>query len=110
MKTRLFKVFAVLAVLVVLTSVIATTGALASTDHESRFTGRIQSLPTNGSLIGDWQVGGRTVHVTAATSIDQEHGPVVVGAKVLIEGFKQSNGSYDAASADIRYSRDRSSK
>jgi hypothetical protein len=98
MKNRLFKI---LAVLVVLASLIPTTAAFASTDHEMRFTGAIQSMPRNGGLIGVWKVGGRTVHVSAATQIDQSDGAAAKGAKVVVEGLRQKDGSINATSIDV---------
>jgi hypothetical protein len=100
MKNRLFKLFAVFAVLAVLATAIPATAAFASTDHEVRFRGTIQALPSGG-LIGDWKVSGRTVHVSGATQIDQTDGAAVVGAKVLVEGLKQKDGSVIATSIDV---------
>ncbi len=97
MKTTLFTLLAVLAVLATL---IPTTAAFASTDKEVKFTGTIQSLPQKG-LIGDWKVSGRTVHVSAATQIDQSDGAAVKGAKVTVEGLKQKDGSITAMSIDV---------
>ncbi len=98
MKTRLF---ALLAALTVLATLIPTTAAFASTAHEFQFTGVIQSLPQKGGLSGNWKVAGRTVHVSAATVIDQTDGAAKLGAKVLVEGWKQKDGSINATSIDI---------
>jgi Domain of unknown function (DUF5666) len=97
MKTRLFTLLAVLAVLAML---IPTTAAFASTDNQVQFTGKIQSLPQNG-LIGIWQVGGRTVHVKATTQIDQSDGAAVVGATATVEGRLRKDGSVKATSIDV---------
>src|SRR5262249_29130041 len=43
------------------------------------FRGTITDLPSTPGFIGDWKVEGRTVHVTAATRIQQEEGLVAVG-------------------------------
>ncbi len=100
MKTRLFKLFAVFAVLAVLASVIPATAAFASTDHEYRFQGAVQAMPAGG-LIGTWKIAGRTVHVSAATQVDQTDGTAKLGAKVIVEGYKLKNGSYNATSIDV---------
>jgi uncharacterized protein DUF5666 len=98
MKTKLF---AVLVALTVLASVIPITAVFASTDHEFRFTGKIQALPQKGGLTGDWKVGGRTVHVSTATQIDQTDGVAAQGARVYVEGWKLKDGSINATSVDV---------
>jgi hypothetical protein len=74
-------------------------GAAASLDDgdddDFEFSGVIQSLPSSG-LIGDWVVGGRTVHVSSATRIKMEHGPIGVGVFVEVEGSVRTDGSIDA--------------
>jgi hypothetical protein len=104
MKGRLFKLFAVFAVLAVLATAIPATAAFASTDHEFKFQGAIQGLPSGG-LIGDWKVGGRTVHVSAATQIDQTDGVAAKGAKVRVDGLMQKDGSVNAISIDVLQSK-----
>lgn len=101
MKVRLVTLFTVFAVLAVLASVIPATAAFASTDHEYRFQGTVQALPAGGGLIGAWKVGGRTVHVSSATQIDQTDGTAKLGAKVIVEGLRLRNGSYNATSIDV---------
>ncbi len=101
MKSRLFTVLAVFAMLVALTSLIPSTAAFASADREYKFTGAIQGLPAGG-LVGDWRVAGRTVHATSATHIDQEHGMAAVGVLVKVEGWKQADGSVIAASIEVK--------
>jgi hypothetical protein len=67
---------------------------------ETSFQGAIESLP-NGGFIGDWRVAGRTVHVSAATEIRQEKGPVVVGAQVEVKGTTQADGSTNATRVEV---------
>lgn len=62
--------------------------------------GMIASLPSGG-LIGDWVVGSRTVHVSASTSIETEHGQVAIGASVEVHGVPQSDGSLDATRIEV---------
>src|SRR5262245_32690133 len=68
-------------------------------DNEVEFKGTIQSFPPG--LIGDWQVGGRTIHVTSATKIEMEEGPVAVGAFVKVEGTQRPDMSIDAAKIEV---------
>lgn len=67
------------------------------------FDGTVESLPDSG-LIGDWVVGGRTVHVTAATRIKQKHGPVSVGLVVMVKGIQLVDGSVQAQKIKLRKS------
>jgi len=67
---------------------------------ESSFQGAIESLPAGG-FIGDWRVGGRTVHVTAATEIRQDHGAAVIGALVEVRGATQPDGSTNATRIEV---------
>jgi hypothetical protein len=71
---------------------------------EFEFKGAIQSFPSG--LIGDWVIGGRTVHVTTTTHIEIEDGPVAVGAVAEVEGFLRPDGSVDAAKIEIENDRD----
>jgi hypothetical protein len=67
---------------------------------ETSFSGVIESLPGAG-FIGDWRVGGRTVHVTASTEIRQNDGAAVVGAQVEVRGATQSDGSMNATRIEV---------
>lgn len=108
MKTRMFIAFALLLLAL---SLVPASGALAAApaagalhapaSPEVTFTGRIRSLPNTPGWIGTWKVGGKLVHVTSATLIDQTDFSVRLGAKVQVEGFKQKDGSYNATSIDI---------
>jgi DNA-binding transcriptional regulator of glucitol operon len=75
--------------------------AYASKDNETKFSGVIESLPNTAGFIGDWRVSGRTVHVTAATRIEQENTPVAVGATVKVEGKTRSDNTVDAEEIDV---------
>jgi subtilisin family serine protease len=61
----------------------------------AEFTATIESLPSGG-LTGDWVVGGRTVHVTNVTEIDQSKGAVAVGKLVEVKGTSRTDNSVDA--------------
>ncbi|MBS1789404.1 MAG: hypothetical protein JST85_16885 [Acidobacteria bacterium] len=61
-----------------------------------KFFGTIEELPNTTDRIGDWKVSGRVIHVSATTVIEQNDGPVAVGAKVEVEGSQRADGSVDA--------------
>lgn len=69
-------------------------------DNEFKFFGTITMLPAEG-LVGDWQVGGKTIRVSATTRIEQEDGSVAVGALVKIEGALQGDGSIIAREIEV---------
>jgi len=60
------------------------------------FEGFVQALPATADLVGDWTVSGLTVHVTTATEIEEEDGPIVVGSAVKVEGVLAADGSVTA--------------
>jgi hypothetical protein len=60
------------------------------------FEGFVQALPPTTGFLGDWTVSGLTVHVTADTEIDQEHGAIAVGSAVKVEGLLAADGSVTA--------------
>lgn len=66
------------------------------------FKGVIESLPAAANLIGDWRVGGRTIHVVASTGIERKYGMVVVGAFVEVHGLQQSDGSINATEVEVK--------
>src|SRR5712672_3680766 len=53
---------------------------------EFEFRGRVEQLPATTGFIGDWLVGGRTIHVTSATVIDQTNRALANGVPVKIIG------------------------
>lgn len=68
--------------------------------------GVIESLPPGPGLVGDWVVSGVKVHVTASTEIDQEGGPVAVGASVDVEGTAEADGSITADQISVQETSD----
>jgi subtilisin family serine protease len=68
---------------------------------QQSFQGQIESLPAGG-LIGDWQIAGRTVHVSLSTEIRQDKGPAVVGAQVKVDGTLQPDGSVTASRVEVQ--------
>lgn len=75
---------------------------VAGGDGRDELKGTIESLPNTPSFAGDWRVSGRTVHVSATTFIDQEHGPAAVGALVEVKGAIRADGSIDAAKIEVK--------
>ena len=96
MKSRVFSIISMVALVF---SLIPT--ALAGSHHEAEFTGTVSSLPSNG-FIGDWTVGGRTVHVTGATRVNEEDSHITVGAIVKVEGRSRADNSVDATEVELR--------
>src|SRR6185369_2545116 len=92
MKLRMMALFVVMFAALSVGAVMADGGHEA----ETKFTGVVESLTATAGFIGDWKVGGKTVHVTSATEIEQEDGKVAVGATVKVEGATRSDGSIDA--------------
>ena len=76
-------------------------GAGPDPEDEIKFKGTIQSFPSTPGFVGDWMIGGKTIHVTASTKIEQETGPVAVGAFAEVEGTAQSDGSIDARKVEV---------
>lgn len=91
-----------LALLAMLLCLLPTGLTFADSDSDYEVTGAIQTLPNASGLIGNWTVGGRTIHVTASTKLKQENGPVAVGANVKIEGNLQNDGSVNAKEIETK--------
>lgn len=73
----------------------------AGGDGRDSLKGAIGSLPVGSGLSGDWRVAGHTVHVTASTIINTEHGTIALGALVEVTGTARSDGSIDAARIEV---------
>ena len=65
------------------------------------FVGQVESLPSSG-LIGDWTVSGKTVQVSADTTIRQNNGSLRLGSTVIVKGILQGDGSIHATSVEVR--------
>ncbi|HEX8685258.1 MAG TPA: DUF5666 domain-containing protein, partial [Pyrinomonadaceae bacterium] len=67
-------------------------------DHVSffEFEGTVQTLPATPGLLGDWVIGGRTVHVTSLTRIDTGDCTIAAGSRVEVKGVVRPDGSVDA--------------
>ncbi len=69
-------------------------------DVAGELTGPIISLPASG-LLGTWNVGGQTVIVVSTTALDQEKGPIVVGAIVQVKGLPDASGAIIASKIEV---------
>ncbi|MBI3427744.1 MAG: hypothetical protein HY011_32885 [Acidobacteria bacterium] len=81
------------------------TKAEPGTDVFVSFIGTIKELPTataTTTKIGDWKVDARTVHVVAATKLDESKAKAIVGATVHVKGTLRADGSVDAQSIEVR--------
>ncbi len=65
------------------------------------FIGPIIALP-DGGLIGNWNVRGQVVTVVSTTVLDQEHGAIVVGAIVEVEGLLDASGALVASKIEVK--------
>ena len=52
---------------------------------KQEFYGVVQTMPEKG-YVGQWNIDGKTVHVTEDTKIEEEDGKLAVGAYVEVEG------------------------
>lgn len=62
--------------------------------------GAVEQLPATG-VAGDWKVAGTVVRVSAQTRIDQDGGPLAVGACVEVKGTRNSDGSIGASEIEV---------
>lgn len=67
------------------------------------FIGDVTALPTTTNYVGDWKVGGRTVHVAERTRIRRERAAVTVGATVEIYGVELADGTVDAKFIEVSH-------
>jgi uncharacterized protein (TIGR03437 family) len=80
-------------------NVISATGGCATApvnqQIETEFFGTVQNYPATPAYLGDWNIGGRTVHASAATRIDIGHG-LAPGACAEVSGLLLSDASVQA--------------
>jgi hypothetical protein len=57
--------------------------------------GNVSALPSSG-FAGLWTIAGRRVNVTASTKVEQEAGPLVMGACAEAEGNLDAAGTLQA--------------
>ena len=90
-------------------------GALAATRIERvagngapepalKFWGNIESLPSAPGFVGVWKIGGRIVNVGSSTALRVDDGPIVIGAIVEVDGWKQADGTIEAQEIETRTS------
>jgi Domain of unknown function (DUF5666)/Repeat of unknown function (DUF5648) len=73
----------------------------ASAPTAREISGVVQSMPASG-LIGPWNIAGKPVTTDTATSFDQEHGKLAVGALVEVKGTSQADGSLLASKIEVK--------
>ena len=76
----------------------------SNTSGETKFTGKVEELPSATNRIGDWKVSGRVIHVTAITKIKQDEGAVAIGVTVKVEGIALADGSLHATEIETKSS------
>jgi hypothetical protein len=76
--------------------------SLDTSGQGGNFKGTIESLPAGASLIGDWTISGRIVHVISSTRLKDEHGPFTVGTRVKVKGIRMADGSIVATRVQVR--------
>jgi hypothetical protein len=101
MRLRVISAVALVAMVAAL-GPLATAAADEGPDHEDEFDGVIQTLPAGPGFVGDWVVSGTTVHVSADTELDDDHGAIAVGASVEVEGTANADGTFTAAEIEVR--------
>ncbi len=65
----------------------------------TEFYGTVQYMPAG--RLGTWTIGNRPVVVNAGTQIKEEHGVVMVGAYVKVDGIPQADGTYLATQIEV---------
>src|SRR5436190_5170483 len=65
--------------------------------------GVVTAMPAAG-LVGSWTIGGKAVTTTATTKFDQEHGALVVGATVDVDGAPTTDGPFVATKIEVKSS------
>ncbi|HKG15837.1 MAG TPA: DUF5666 domain-containing protein [Pyrinomonadaceae bacterium] len=73
-------------------------------ENTFEFHGVVNGLPNTTDFVGDWNVGGRTVHVTPSTRIEQDEALLAVGALVEVKGTLRPDGSVDATEIEVERS------
>jgi hypothetical protein len=76
-------------------------GGSGSGGGNANFKGRIESLPASG-FVGEWTIGGRTVHVLTSTRLKTEHGPLALGVRVKVKGIRMADGSIVATRIQVK--------
>jgi hypothetical protein len=66
----------------------------------TQFEGIVEAMPVGG-FVGDWVIGGKAVQSNAATKIEQEDGPLVVGANVEVKGTLGDGGVILATKIEV---------
>ncbi len=65
----------------------------------TEFYGTVQYIPAG--RLGTWTISNRPVVVNAGTEINEEHGTIMVGAYVKVDGIPQADGTYLARQIEV---------
>ena len=60
------------------------------------FNGAIETLPSTPGRIGDWKIGGKTVHVTQTTKLLPTNGNFAIDSQVEVVGVLMNDGTIGA--------------
>lgn len=101
MITRFNARWLVIVALFVLTLTLFPVSATFASPEPGELTGTITSMPASG-LIGDWIVGGKTIHVSTLTYIEQKYGAPAIGKTVEVKGQLQTDGSINALKIEVK--------
>ncbi|MFN7931254.1 MAG: DUF5666 domain-containing protein [Blastocatellia bacterium] len=96
--------FAILVLVLGLMPTIPSFAADAASNNVLELHGTISKLPATPNLVGDWTVGGKVIHVSATTILQQEAGKAAVGAYVEIKGTPNNDGSLNATKIEVQLS------
>jgi len=77
-------------------------GAPAGTIGFIDFYGPIRTLPTSATLVGDWTVDGKTVHVSTTTKLEQSRVKFAAAVYVHVNGYLLADGSVNATKIESR--------
>ena len=77
------------------------TNFAAAKDGVVEIKGTVTAMPASG-FVGDWTIGGKAVRSTAETVIDQEDGPLELGAKVEAKGTPGEGGVLVATKIEVQ--------
>lgn len=98
---RFFVVSLMLQISVLAMSKMLATAGNPGDKDDVEFSGFIEGLPSGG-LVGDWVVGGRTVHVSNSTRIKMQDGLVALTVFVEVKGSQQADGSVTATEIEVK--------
>jgi uncharacterized protein (TIGR03437 family) len=67
------------------------------------FFGALTDLPDTKNYVGDWTVGGKTIHVKERTVIFRERAAIALNVTVEVNGAELADGSIDAKFIEVEH-------